>query len=184
MKFFAQILALPVVGFPFRLFKCIMLLPSVLQKNQRPALWDFPCMLVVASPVLQAQLLRSCPTLCDARDCSPPGSSVLGILQARILEWVAISFSSGSTQPRDQTHISLASPALASGVFNTVTTWEAFPLLLLIFSISNFCDFNYSESWYVPLWVHPVWQWSPTSLEAGTGCREDSFSADGDGGGW
>ena len=39
-------------------------------------------------------------------DCSPPGSSVHGNLQARILEWVAISFSKGSSQPRDQTHIS------------------------------------------------------------------------------
>ena len=47
-----------------------------------------------------------CPTLCDPIDCSPPGSSVLGILQARILEWVAISFSRGSSQPRDWTHVS------------------------------------------------------------------------------
>ena len=40
-----------------------------------------------------AKLLQSCPTLCDLRDGSPPGSPVPGILQARILEWVAISFS-------------------------------------------------------------------------------------------
>ena len=40
-------------------------------------------------------------TLCDPVDCSPPGSSVQGILQARVLEWVAISFSRGSSQPRD-----------------------------------------------------------------------------------
>ena len=40
-----------------------------------------------------AKLLQSCPTLCDPRDGSPPGSPVHGILQARILEWVAISFS-------------------------------------------------------------------------------------------
>ena len=40
-----------------------------------------------------AQSLQSCPTLCDPMDCSPPGSSVCGIVQARILEWVAISFS-------------------------------------------------------------------------------------------
>ena len=40
-----------------------------------------------------AKSLQSCPTLCDLRDSSPPGSSVPGILQARILEWVAISFS-------------------------------------------------------------------------------------------
>ena len=40
-------------------------------------------------------------TLCDPMDCSPPDSSVHGILQARILEWVAIPFSRGSSQPRD-----------------------------------------------------------------------------------
>ena len=44
-----------------------------------------------------------CLTLCDPMDCSPPGSSVHGILQARILEWVAISFSRGSAQPKDWT---------------------------------------------------------------------------------
>ena len=44
--------------------------------------------------------------LCDPMDCSPPGSSVHGILQARILEWVAISFSRGSSRPRDQTQVS------------------------------------------------------------------------------
>ena len=49
---------------------------------------------------------QSCPTLCDPVDCSPPGSSVHGILQARILEWVAISFSMGSSQPRDWTRVS------------------------------------------------------------------------------
>ena len=40
---------------------------------------------------------QSCLTLCDPVDCSPPGSSVHGILQARVLEWVAISFSRGSS---------------------------------------------------------------------------------------
>ena len=45
-------------------------------------------------------------TLCHPMDCSPPGSSVRGISQARILEWVAISFSRGSSRSRDRTHIS------------------------------------------------------------------------------
>ena len=45
-------------------------------------------------------------TLCDPMGCSPPGSSVHGILQARILEWVAISFSRGSSRPRDRTQVS------------------------------------------------------------------------------
>jgi len=49
------------------------------------------------------------PTLCDPMDCSPPGSSVHGILQARILEWVAISSSRGSSQPRDWTWVSCVS---------------------------------------------------------------------------
>ena len=43
---------------------------------------------------------------CDTLDCSPQGSSIHGILQARILEWVAISFSRGSSRPRDRTHVS------------------------------------------------------------------------------
>ena len=50
-----------------------------------------------------------CPTLCDPRDCSPPGSSVHRILLARILEWVSISSSSGSSWPRDWTHVSYLS---------------------------------------------------------------------------
>ena len=50
--------------------------------------------------VLVAQL---CPTPCDPKDCSPPGSSVHGTLQAGILEWVAIPFSRGFFQPRDWT---------------------------------------------------------------------------------
>ena len=45
-------------------------------------------------------------TLCDPMDCSLPGSSIHGIFQARVLEWVAISFSRGSSQPRDQTQVS------------------------------------------------------------------------------
>ena len=44
-------------------------------------------------------------TLCDPMDCSPPDSSVHRIFQARILEWVAISYSRGSSQPRDRTHV-------------------------------------------------------------------------------
>ena len=61
-------------------------------------------------------LTQSCLTLCDPIDCSPPGSPVHGILQARILEHVTISFCRGSFQPRDGTW-SLESPALAGGFF-------------------------------------------------------------------
>ena len=47
-----------------------------------------------------------CPPLCDPMDCSPPDSSVHGIFQVRILEWVAISFFRGSSQPKDRTWLS------------------------------------------------------------------------------
>ena len=49
---------------------------------------------------------QSCPTLCDPIDCSVPGSSVHGIFQATVLEWIAISFSRGSSQPRAWTQVS------------------------------------------------------------------------------
>ena len=53
--------------------------------------------------------------VCDPKDCRLPGSSVHGILQARIVEWAAISFSGVSSQPRDQTQVSY----IASGFFTT-----------------------------------------------------------------
>ena len=56
-----------------------------------------------------AKLLQSCLTLCNPVDCSPPVSSVHGILQARILKWIATPSSKGSSQPRDQTCISYVS---------------------------------------------------------------------------
>ena len=64
--------------------------------------------------------LQSCLTLCKPMDCSPPGSSVHGILQARILEWVAIPFSRGSSWPRDWTQVS----CIAGGFFTVWATRE------------------------------------------------------------
>ena len=54
----------------------------------------------------ESEVSQSCLTLCDPVDCSLLGSSVHGIFQARVLEWVAISFSRGSSQPRDRTQVS------------------------------------------------------------------------------
>ena len=53
--------------------------------------------------ISESEVAQSCPTLCHTMDCSLPGSSLYGILQARVLEWVAISFSRGSSRPRDGT---------------------------------------------------------------------------------
>ena len=68
--------------------------------------------------VLVAQL---CPTLCDPMDCSPSDYSDHGIFQARILEWVAISFSRGSSRPRDQTQVS----CIVGRLFTVWATREA-----------------------------------------------------------
>ena len=66
-------------------------------------------LLVTITLCKHAKLLQSSPTLWDPMDSSQPGSSVHGILQARILEWIAFSFSRRSSQPTDQTHISSVS---------------------------------------------------------------------------
>ena len=71
---------------------------------------------IACAVFLVAQL---CPTLCDPMDCSPPGSSVHGILQARILEWAAVS--RGSSRSRDRTQVS----HVAGGFFTIWTTMEA-----------------------------------------------------------
>ena len=75
-------------------------------------------------------VIQLCPILCNTLDCSPPGSSVHGILQARILEWVAISFSRGSSRPRDWKCISRVS-CIAGGFFTCWTIWEAQVLIFL-----------------------------------------------------
>ena len=67
--------------------------PPAIQETQVRSLgWEDP--LEKGKVAAAAKSLQSCPTLCDPRNGSPPGSAVSGILQARTLEWVAISFSS------------------------------------------------------------------------------------------
>ena len=92
---------------------------------------------------------QSCPILCDPVNGSWPGSSVRGILQARILEWIAISSSRGTSQPRDQTLVSCISCTGERSLYHWAT-WE----------------------------VHCLWEWSincPTfhlSLEEAKSLRE------------
>ena len=69
----------------------------------------------------ESEVAQPCLTLCHPVDCSLPGSSVHGILQARILEWVATSFFRGSSWPRDQTQVS----RIAGRHFNLWATGEA-----------------------------------------------------------
>ena len=75
-------------------------------KNQLPLPFSSKTLCVC---VCVCSVSLSCPTLCHSMDCSPPASLVHGILQTRILEWVAISYSRRSSPPRDWTHISCVS---------------------------------------------------------------------------
>ena len=83
---------------------------------------------------------QSCPTLCDPMDCSPPGSSVHGILQAGTLEWVAISSYRKSSQPRD----GICIPDTAGGFFTTELPGTP-PRCLLLFLCILYCAFPSSE---------------------------------------
>ena len=113
-------------------------------------LWEF-------SPFLTAcgLIAKSCPTLFDLMDHSPSGSSVHGISQARILKWVAISFSRGSSQPRDRIQVSciagrlftvwatrevLSTGDLDKTKFKRPTSFRLTELLVTI--VFNICSFH------------------------------------------
>ena len=79
------------------------------------------------------EVAQSCLTLCNPMDCSPPGSSIHGIFQARMLKWVAISFSGGSSQPRERTWASrLQADSLLSKPPANPTWQTCMPSLLFI----------------------------------------------------
>ena len=111
-------------------FDCLLLL-SKIYKNKRKVKWS--------------EIAQSCPTICDPVDCSPPGSSIHGTLQARTREWVAISFSRGSFWPRDRTQV----PCIAGRCFNLWATRERL-------SNSNICNF-YSKT--LCSQISEAWAW-------------------------
>ena len=78
--------------------------------------------------MISESVTQSCLTVCDLMDCSLPGSSVHGIPQARILEWVAIPFSRGSSQPRGRTQVSHS----ADRFFTVWATRDHFCFILFV----------------------------------------------------
>ena len=103
-----------------------------------------------------SEVAQSCPTLCDPMVCSPPGSSIHGIFQARILKWVVISFSGRSSGPRDWTPVShIVSQFSLSVVSNSATPWTAARQASL--SITN-CWRSITNPNPCPLsrWCHPA----------------------------
>ena len=111
-------------------------LGSMVHHSNSPS-WCSPCVCLIwppsckditsigftiqSTPVCVCSVAQSCVTLCGPMDCNVPGSSVHGILLARIPEWVAISFSRASYSPRDWTHIS----CIGRRILYHWATWEA-----------------------------------------------------------
>ena len=91
----------------------------------------FHCYYLITRVVCECvqSLSHACLTLFDSVDCSPPDSCVNGILQARILEWVAISFSRGFSWLTDQTHVSCVS-CIGRWILYHWVTWEVTYLLI------------------------------------------------------
>ena len=118
--------------------------------------WGIREALIMKAAAAAAKLLQSCPTLCNSRDGSPPGSPVPGILQARTLEWVAISFSNAwkwKVKVKPLSHVQLlatswteAYQAPPSMGFSRQEYWSGLPLPspnflrwnLKCFTLSNF----------------------------------------------
>ena len=101
---------------------CMYLMPMkcTLKMDKMQVLWLYICMSIYTMHMHVLSHVR----LCNTMSCSPPGSSVHGISQARKLEWIAISSSRGSSRPRDQTHVSCFSRT-GRWVLYHWATWEA-----------------------------------------------------------
>ena len=101
-----------------RVYRDTHLLVSITMESGEEILLD-----IDASCLIVLNCAQPCPTLCDSMDYSPPGSSVHGMSQARILEWVAASFSRGSSPPRGWTCASCLS-CIGSEVLYHWANWE------------------------------------------------------------
>ena len=107
----------------------------------------FRCSVMISAAAAAAKSLQLCRTLCDPIDSSPPGSSVPGILQARTLEWVAISFSRVSSQSRDRTWVSHV-------VGRRFIVWATRVVINCIFSFWN------SATEHISGTAREIWIWN------------------------
>ena len=113
------------------------------------------------------RVCSACLTLCDPVDCSPPGSSVHGILQATALEWVAVHFSRGSPWPRDQTCVSCVF-CIGRWILYHYATWEVQPLTCRMWCYLQVgrvrIELNWTASWYCRI----IWCGERTHTHLGT----------------
>ena len=113
--------------------------------------------------VCMCSITQLCLSLCDPMDCSLPGSSVHGISQVRIQEWVAISFFKGFSQPRNRTYISCIS-CIGRWLLYHCTTWEAKIYYHISFKWLNLPKSNLHTffkkpelSWFKFFWTASLW---------------------------
>ena len=90
---------------------------------------------------VESLVAKSCLTLCNPMDCSLPGSSVHGILQARVLEWGAIPFFRGSSWPRDRTRVSCIGRRILYCWATWETLWDKIAGVVLVLKVSRGLDF-------------------------------------------
>ena len=98
----------------------------------------------------ESEVAQSCATLCDPMDCNLPGSSVYGIFQVRVLEWVALSFSRGSSQPMDRIRVSL----IAGRFFTTWATTTSdlsfnWPLPMSVSEQKQACGLQVKNTYFI-----------------------------------
>ena len=110
------------------------------------------CSYLLVCIAVHVKSLQSCPTLCNPMDCSLPGFSVQGILQARILEWVAMPSSRGSFQPRDWTCVTCVS--CKTGRFFTT---EPPVCMTLNYTITS--SVGYEQVWNQYSWPFKMWEY-------------------------
>ena len=123
-----------------------------------------------------SSVAQSCPTLCDPMNPSTSGSSVYGILQARILEWVAIPFSRGSSQPRDRTLVS----RITGRFFTVWATGKSLPRLLSL--IKRFRVYMVIAPWGQGLYcsqfcIHSACHCACLGQNSINGCSVNEFSS-------
>ena len=100
--------------------------------------WEEKKITVITLSEWVSEVTQLCPILCEPMDCSLPDSSIHGIFQARILEWVAISFSRRSSQPREWTQVS----HIVGRCFTVWATREDHNIIIPLLSIPGHCYFS------------------------------------------
>ena len=128
--------------------------------------------MVSNSSLVVVNVTQSCPTLCKPMDYSLPGSSVHGIFQARILEWIATYYSRRPAQPREQTHVS----CIGRQILQHWATWEALYVQERVVKYQKEMNKQWPmEHWGLNLWreypgktltIKERWRWSvPSSFD-------------------